>query len=415
MYLFLNILFILVTMLIYHLFWSEKGNHSPKLNSFVFILSCSITTILCMSFAAKVDFGFQFDFRHIVLIVGTLSGGPVAGATIFGVMNLYRFFIGGSGAMPSFIASIALYISLIATYKTYIKGKIKSKMYLAFFYCLIFGIVWIPYFLSMAPNPKNYILYIITYELCAIIGTILILYLMDVLQSQVRLAKELVNAEKFQLIGEMAASISHEIRNPLTSTRGFLQLLQSKNYSEQDKLLYLDIAIHGIDQANHVLTDYLTFAKPSIEKIQTLQLEEELLHVLTFMTPLANLSNVRFHYTKQSKIFYITGEKQKLNQCLLNIVKNCIEAMPNGGDLTFTLTPAHKHIQLHIQDTGIGMNNEQVKRLGSPFYSTKEKGTGLGMMVVFSVIKAMNGKIDISSKKNVGTSFLLTFPLTKKP
>ncbi|MGF9965043.1 ATP-binding protein [Bacillus rhizoplanae] len=401
-------------MLIYHLFWSEKGNHSPKLNSFVFVLSCSITTIVCMSFAAKVDFGFQFDFRHIVLIVGTLSGGPVAGGVIFSIMNLYRFLIGGGGVIPSFIASIVLYILLLTTYKTYIKGKIRPKMYLAFFYSLIYGIVWIPYFLSIVPNPTNYILYIITYELCTIIGTILILYLMDVLQSQVRLAKELVNIEKFQLIGEMAASISHEIRNPLTSTRGFLQLLQAKNYSEKDKLLYLDIAIRGIDQANHVLTDYLTFAKPSIEKVQALQLEEELLQALTLMTPLANLYNVRIHYTKQSKIFYIMGEKQKLNQCLLNIIKNCIEAMPNGGDLTFTLTPAHKHIHLHVQDTGMGMSNEQIKRLGSPFYSTKEKGTGLGMMVVFSIIKAMNGKIDISSKKNVGTSFLLTFPLLEK-
>lgn len=401
-------------MLIYHLFWSEKGNRSPKLNSFVFILSCSITSIVCMSFAAKVDYGFQFDFRHVVLVVGTLSGGPIAGGAILGVMNLYRFFIGGSGFMPSLIASIILYIFLFTTYKVYIKGKIKTKMYLAFFYSLIYGSGWIPYFLSIVPNPKDYTPYLVTYELCTIVGTILILYLMAVLQSQVRLAKELVNAEKFHLIGEMAASISHEIRNPLTSTRGFLQLLQSKSYSEQEKLLYLDIAMRGIDQANHVLTDYLTFAKPSIEKVQLLQLEEELLHAITLMTPLANLSNVRIHYTKQSKTFYIMGEKQKLNQCLLNIIKNCIEAMPNGGDLTFTVTPANKHIQLYIQDTGIGMSTEQVKRLGSPFYSTKEKGTGLGMMVVFSIIKAMNGKIDITSEKNIGTTFLLIFPLTKK-
>lgn len=88
--------------------------------------------------------------------------------------------------------------------------------------------------------------------------------------------------------------------------------------------------------------------------------------------------------------------------------------MPKGGDLYFTLVPDHKHIQLYIKDTGIGMDTEQVKRLGSPFYSTKEKGTGLGMMVVFSVIQAMNGKIDIISEKGTGTTFLLTFPLIQK-
>ena len=86
--------------------------------------------------------------------------------------------------------------------------------------------------------------------------------------------------------------------------------------------------------------------------------------------------------------------------------KNCIEAMPKGGDLYFTLVPDHKHIQLYIKDTGVGMDSEQVKRLGSPFYSTKEKGTGLGMMVVFSVVQAMNGKIDIISEKESVQPFI---------
>lgn len=88
--------------------------------------------------------------------------------------------------------------------------------------------------------------------------------------------------------------------------------------------------------------------------------------------------------------------------------------MPNGGDLILTLIPDHKHIQLYIKDTGIGMDAEQIRRLGSPFYSTKDKGTGLGMMVVFSVITAMDGKIDITSEKDIGTTFLLTFPFIQK-
>ena len=85
--------------------------------------------------------------------------------------------------------------------------------------------------------------------------------------------------------------------------------------------------------------------------------------------------------------------------------KNCIEAMPKGGDLYFTLVPDHKHIQLYIKDTGVGMDSEQVKRLGSPFYSTKEKGTGLGMMVVFSVVR-YEWKIDIISEKESVQPFI---------
>ncbi|WP_410981833.1 ATP-binding protein [Bacillus cereus] len=401
-------------MLVYHLFWNQKGKHSPKLNSSIFILFCSITTILCIFFAAKTNTGFQFDMRHIVLIVGTLTGGPIAGGSILVVLNVYRFFLGGIGIIPSAIGSILLYIVLLSTYKFFNKGSNHVKLVLAILYSLTYGLVWIPAFLIKVSNSEDYLPHIIAYQLCTIIGTILILYLLNILRLQVRLQEELINAEKFHLIGEMAASISHEIRNPLTSTKGFLQLLQSEKCSEKDRKLYTEIAIHGIEQANHVLTDYLTFAKPSIEKEQVLQLEDELLHALSLITPLANLSNVRIHYIKQSSSFFITGEKQKFNQCLLNILKNCIEAMPEGGDLILTLVPDHKHIQLYIKDNGIGMDTEQINRLGSPFYSTKEKGTGLGMMVVFSVIKAMDGKIDITSEKDIGTTFLLTFPLIQK-
>ncbi|MBC6975732.1 sporulation kinase [Bacillus sp. Xin] len=401
-------------MLVYHLFWNQKGKHSPKLNSSIFILFCSITTILCIFFAAKTNTGFQFDMRHIVLIVGTLTGGPIAGGSILVILNVYRFLLGGIGVIPSAIGSILLYIVLLSTYKFFNKGSNHIKLILAILYSLTYGLVWVPAFLIKVSNAEDYLPHIIAYQLCTIIGTILILYLLNILRLQVRLQEELINAEKFHLIGEMAASISHEIRNPLTSTKGFLQLLQSEKCSEKDRKLYTEIAIHGIEQANHVLTDYLTFAKPSIEKEQRLQLEDELLHALSLITPLANLSNVRIHYIKQSSSFFITGEKQKFNQCLLNILKNCIEAMPKGGDLILTLVPDHKHIQLYIKDNGIGMDTEQVKRLGSPFYSTKEKGTGLGMMVVFSVIKAMDGKIDITSEKDIGTTFLLTFPLIQK-
>ncbi len=401
-------------MLMYHSFWNQKGKHSPKLNSTVFILFCSAATILCISFAARMDNGFQFDMRHIVLIVGTLTGGPIAGGSILAVLNIYRFLLGGIGVFPSIIASICLYIILLATYRLFQRGSNHIKVVLAILYSFVYVFSWIPFFLAEVPSTEYYLPHIIVYELCTIIGTILILYLLNVLQLQIRLQEELINAEKFHLIGEMAASISHEVRNPLTSTKGFLQLLQSEECSEEDRKLYTEIAIRGIEQANHVLTDYLTFAKPSIEKEQVLQIEDELLRAVSLITPLANLTNVRITYTKQSNIFCISGEKQKFNQCLLNILKNCIEAMPKGGDLILTLIPSHTQIQLAIKDTGIGMDLEQLKRLGSPFYSTKEKGTGLGMMVVFSIVKAMGGKIDISSEKDIGTTFLLTFPLIQK-
>jgi two-component system sporulation sensor kinase B len=263
-------------------------------------------------------------------------------------------------------------------------------------------------------QPKEYIFHIITYQLCSTFGTMLVLYLMEILKSQAKLQEELMNVEKFQLIGEMAASISHEIRNPLTSTRGFLQLLQNGSFTEEKRNAYLNIAMDGIDQANHVLTDYLTFAKPRIYKIQYLDIDKEVQTVVSLIIPLANFSNAEVQYKKTGHSIFILGEKQKLNQCLLNIMKNGIEAMPSGGRLTVSLEEEEKSVLLHIEDTGIGISQEQLSRIGSPFYSTKDKGTGLGMMVVFSVVKAMGGTIRITSELDVGTKFTLTFPLAKQ-
>ncbi|WP_416827814.1 ATP-binding protein [Ectobacillus polymachus] len=406
-------LIILVSTLTYHLFWVQKGKHYPKLNAAVFIILSVLSVFLCITFAAGPYHGFRFDMRPIVLIISTWIGGPIVGAIVWVAMNIYRLFLGGTGAYASLLSSTILYLVLVYKRKNYLQASQASfykKMVLAICISMVFSIGWIPFFIAIIPSPREYTSFIIIYQLCETFGTILTLYLIDILHSQVKLQEELINVEKFHLIGEMAASISHEIRNPLTSTRGFLQLLQTEKCSRDEQKVYLDIAINGIDQANIVLTDYLTFAKPSIDKMQILDLHQELSNVLSLITPMANFANVIIQYTPPHLPSFILGEKQKLHQCLLNILKNSIEAMPAGGTLTISTGINEQIIELIIEDTGIGMTDDQVKRLGSPFYSTKEKGTGLGMMVVFSVMKAMNGTIHIESKPDYGTTFTLSFP-----
>ncbi|WP_379970292.1 ATP-binding protein [Ectobacillus sp. sgz5001026] len=406
-------LIILISTLTYHLFWVQKGKQHPKLSSFIFIILSICSAFLCITFAAQPFSGYRFDMRQIVLISSTYIGGPVAGGIVWVAMNIYRLFWGGIGGYNTLLASTILFIVLIFTRRIYIQSTFSKKIVLSIFISAVFSGGWIPFFIAEV-GPKEYMDYIIVYQLCSTFGTILILYLIEILRSQVKLQDELMNAEKFQLIGEMAASISHEIRNPLTSTRGFLQLLQSGNCSREEQKVYLDIAINGIDQANHVLTDYLTFAKPSIDKMQTLDLHHEIANVLSLITPMANFANVIIQYSPPHYSSSVLGEKQKLHQCLLNILKNSIEAMPTGGTLTISTKSYEQEIELLIEDTGIGMNEDQLKRLGSPFYSTKEKGTGLGMMVVFSVIKAMGGTIAILSNLDNGTKFKLRFPIVVK-
>ncbi|MGG7618437.1 ATP-binding protein [Bacillus coreaensis] len=108
---------------------------------------------------------------------------------------------------------------------------------------------------------------------------------------------------------------------------------------------------------------------------------------------------------------YIYANPQKLNQSLINILKNAVESMPNGGTVWVSCTPTDDgYIKIIIKDQGIGMTKKQIDRLGSPFYSLKEKGTGLGMMVSFQIIRSFKGKIKVNSVQDKGTEFIILLP-----
>ncbi|PZD94287.1 sensor histidine kinase [Paenibacillus sambharensis] len=229
--------------------------------------------------------------------------------------------------------------------------------------------------------------------------------------NQQRQQEEQLNIEKYQMVGQLAASISHEVRNPLTSALGFLQLLNKRELSAEQFELYRDQAIKGIEQANHVVTDYLHFAKPAVDEIRQLDAVQEIENIKPWAIPLAEQSGIEFRIDHHSEgVLPILGDSRKLQQCLYNIIKNAVEAMPNGGRLLIeTWRDDSGSVGIRIKDTGIGMTDKELARIGLPFFTTKEKGTGLGLMVVISLIRAMNGRLTIRSRPGLGTECLLKF------
>jgi two-component system sporulation sensor kinase B len=164
-----------------------------------------------------------------------------------------------------------------------------------------------------------------------------------------------------------------------------------------------------LDRAQNIITDFLTYAKPQLDDVSAIKLQKEIQYVMGVLSPYATMYKVETSIVTDTEN-WIIGDPQKFRQCLINIMKNCIEAMPNGGTLKIATYCSDDTLTITIQDTGIGMSEQEVKRLGSPYYSTKDKGTGLGMMVAFSIIKAMNGKITVHSEKGEGTEFLIILP-----
>ncbi|WP_308638624.1 ATP-binding protein [Paenibacillus silvisoli] len=254
---------------------------------------------------------------------------------------------------------------------------------------------------------------VVTY-LGTLLSAALVILIAFKVKNQEQLQEELYKVEKYHMIGQMAASISHEIRNPLTSTRGFLQMMGKTNISNESLERYRLHAIEGVEHANAIITDYLNYAKPTIEEARLIDVNAEIEGLVPLITPLSVMAGIEVRIAHQQKQkAYILGELKKFQQCLLNLMKNAIEAMPEGGVLSVSTRIDSERVYIQIADTGVGMTKRQLKRIGTPFFTTKEKGTGLGLMVVVSLVKVMGGQITFSSRSGKGTVCEIRYELHK--
>lgn len=233
---------------------------------------------------------------------------------------------------------------------------------------------------------------------------------MEDIFERTKLQQELQRAEKMNAIGQLAASVAHEIRNPMTVVKGFLQIFLSKDMSEEDHM-YLKLMIDELNRAETIINDYLSLAKPDVGKLEIIEGSEMTEQVMDLMSSYAMMSkNISLH-TEIKDHVKIRGNKSELKQVLINVLKNGIEAMGDGGKLSMTLEKQGGFGVFIIKDTGIGMTAEELSRLGTAFYSLKERGTGMGLMVCYQIVERMKGQIKVSSKKGEGTIFEIMVPL----
>ena len=235
--------------------------------------------------------------------------------------------------------------------------------------------------------------------------------LIEIREKNLQLQQQLIIEEKLAAVEQMGAAISHEIRNPLTTAIGFIELLDQVSLDNNNRTKYLSIIKDELDSAEGIIQDYLTFSKPIIDSIEELDIQKELTHILKLLHPLANYHSVKVS-TDFSTYGTIQGDKSKFHQCFINIMRNSIESMPYGGTLFIKTIANQNKIIISIQDTGTGLSKEQIKRIGEPHYSMKgPNGTGLSMMVAYSILRAMKGTIEVQSEIGKGTIFQFHFKL----
>lgn len=221
----------------------------------------------------------------------------------------------------------------------------------------------------------------------------------------------MVYLDKLTMIGQLTASIAHEIRNPLTTVRGFIQFLSKETKDEQFKQ-FSPIILEELDRTNSIITNYLKMTKPEQFHLTDIPLHEVINGCVQLMRPYASYTNVSIEWEKNDPIF-IRGDVHSLKQAIMNIIKNGIEAIEGQGIIKINVKPDYfkNKVQLRISDNGRGMSQEQLKQIGLPFYTTKSKGTGLGSMVTNKIIRDMNGSIEYESEIGQGTKVTIEFPL----
>lgn len=229
----------------------------------------------------------------------------------------------------------------------------------------------------------------------------------DITERKGETERLLQKSEKLALLGQMAAGLAHEIRNPLTSIKGFIQLFKASHMQEE----YYDIVLSELDRINSIVSEFLVLAKPSAAVFVKQDIKEIIHDVVTFVNSQLILSNVQISVELDNNLPMISCEVNQMKQVFLNLIKNAIEAMPDGGFIhIYGKEKGEGEISIQIIDQGIGIPKERISTLGEPFYTTKEKGTGLGLMTCFKIIESHHGKINIESKVNEGTMIQVILP-----
>ncbi|MGA9227844.1 MAG: ATP-binding protein [Mesobacillus sp.] len=390
---------------------SKKLGQSPYLCG---ILQ-SVSVFLCLVFSYE-EGGLYWDLRYVPLVLGFLYGGPFAGGMVLVTYLITRTFLGGDillGYASGFFAVIVPLMFMKKFWKHEAKARIRTAVFVGFWpaFAMLSILVIHVFTNGAAPENTNKVMMNV-----AIFGAIQVfaVWISAILNESIieknLMRKEILRAEKLNTLGELAASIAHEIRNPLTVVKGFLQMMHKQE--KGDNYYYLSLVLTELGRAEAIINDYLNFAKPQFEKLEDAELAKIITEVSLLLEALAAKENVLINVKLEWEVFVKTDRNQ-LKQALVNIIKNAIEAIEEGGEVSIDQRTIGDESYITITDNGKGMDSEQIARLGTLFYTTKDKGTGLGTSVSIKIIEAMGGSISYKSELGEGTEVKIVLPSFK--
>ena len=230
------------------------------------------------------------------------------------------------------------------------------------------------------------------------------------------LRREVARSQRLASVGRLAAGVAHEIRNPLSSIKGFATYFKERYPDRPEDQQTADIMIQEVDRLNRVVGQLLEFARPISIKPKMISLEALLKDAVRLIEDRAAEKNISIQTRNAAGIDAAWGDPDRINQILLNLFLNAIDAMENGGELNVAISSNDDRgeISITVSDTGCGISSEHLSRVFDPYFTTKSTGTGLGLAIAHNIVEAIGGRIYVESQKNRGTTFTVTLPDSKE-
>lgn len=406
----LQLFFALIPFVLYNVYYRDKAvNYSKK---FIIVVS-SLCLILSMTFPSSIAEGIFFDVRYVIIFFGLVFGGKITGFILLVEFVLYRLYLGGVGTSSAMIILAITFPLALLFNKMY--HETKNKLLSTFIAGISFSVIpMLVLYINMSAYVMEYIAFnILLMPVHNSLGIWLLITLFNKSVSDKELYIKHLQTEKIAAINHVAASLAHEVRNPLTAVLGFLKLIRENTISKDKLEQFIDISIDEIQRTELILSEYLSMSKPLTRQRKQLDLVKQIQAVVDVMTPYANMNNVSLEVRTSPEPILIWANPNEMKQLLVNFIKNAIEACFEvaKGKVSVSCRQEFDTVKLDIVDNGIGMTNEQMQRLGSIYYSTKSSGTGLGLTHCYKIIHAMNGVISVRSQLNAGTVFTISIPL----
>jgi len=378
----------------------------------------AVSMFLCMTSRVEgVIEGLVFDLRLVPLTLAFLYGGIFPGALLASGFFVYRWMIGGNWLPAVGVTACAVLMLSVLTSR-FRKTSYPRKLMIAVGVMIVGSVVRAAFHVIFVPDASlggEQALFFLLY--LPLIQSLTIFFAIFVIESfleKERLEHTVIGAERISMIGQLSAAIAHEVRNPLTSVKGFLHLLKSDGIPSEKRKEYIHIAEEEINRADGIIHEYLSLARPQPTKMTDIVVSDQLKAAALTMSSYALLHNVTLVQGDLDRSVVVRGDAAKLSQVLVNILKNGIEAtsaVPGEKTVTIRTFAEHGFARIVIADTGIGIPKETTEKLGTAFFTKKEHGTGLGLMVCYQMVAEMNGSIEVDSEPGRGTTFTVNLPL----